>query len=122
MSYFNGRDLRRLRHRKRMSLTDVYEATGISRSQLSRIENGKSDPRMSTVTRLLTVYGATLSDVEGGSSKPVNLSELKVDAQEAAEKLVRFGIGPSIPGDRLARKSIVGHDVEPESNALATRR
>lgn len=121
MSYFSGSKLRRIRAIRRMSITDVFEATGISRAQISRIENGKSDPRMSTVTQLLSCYGADLGDLESNTPKVRKLSEVRSQADEAAERLQRLGLGPSNPADRLSRKAELGQSTALEREALATR-
>lgn len=121
MSYFNGLKLRRIRERNRLSLSDVYARTGVSKAQTSRIENGITDPRMSTVTRLLTCYGASLCDLEPAPPRVLTLSEIKERSDRGADRLVRTGLGASSPTDRLARKAKLRRDVRAESEALATR-
>ena len=104
-----------------MSLSDVYARTGVSKAQISLIENGRTDPRMSTVTRLLSCYGASLSDLEPTPAKVLTLSEMKERSDRGAERIMRVGLGASNPSDRLDRKARVGMDVSAESEALATR-
>ena len=104
-----------------MSITDVFEATGVSRAQISRIENSKTDPRMSTVTQLLSCFGASLSDLESSSPTVLSLSEIKQRADQAAERLSRVGLGPSDPEPRLVRKDALRVDTRAERVALATR-
>lgn len=121
MSYFSATKLRRLRQMSRMSLTDVYKRTGVSRAQVSRIENGLTDPRMSTVTRLLTCYGATLGDVEAAAPTTMTLGEIRDRSQRGAARLARSGLGASDPIARLDRKASMQLDVSAEQEALATR-
>ena len=121
MSYFTGTKLRRLRQLKGLSLSDVHQITGISRAQNSRIENGKSDPRMSTVTRLLSCYEATLSDLERDPPDTITLREVRERSRRASEVLDRVGLGQSDPWARLDRKSRRGRDVSNERRAIATR-
>lgn len=121
MSYFNGVKLRRIRERNRLSLSDVCARTGVSKAQISRIENGKTDPRMSTVTRLLSCYGASLSDLEPAPPRVLTLSEIKERSDRGADRLVRAGLGASSPTDRLDRKAMLRRDVRAEREALATR-
>ena len=104
-----------------MSITDVFEATGVSRAQISRIENSKTDPRMSTVTQLLSCFGASLCDLESSSPTVLSLSEIKQRADQAAERLTRVGLGPSDPGLRLVRKDALRVDTRAERVALTTR-
>lgn len=121
MSYFTGMKLRRLRQLKGLSLADVYEITGISRAQISRIENGKSDPRMSTVTQLLSCYEAALSDLEQDPPDTMTLAEIRERSRRASEVLARVGLGESDPWARLDRKSRLGRNVTNERRAIATR-
>lgn len=120
MSRFNGAKLRRLRQLRGLSLSDVHERTGISRAQISKIENGKADPRMSTVTELLTCYGASLSDVEATTPRVMTIREVRQRSNRAAEILERSGLGESDPQLRLDQKS-AREEVAAERRALATR-
>jgi len=58
-----GAGLRELRHRKGHSLLEVASATGISRSFLSLVENGRSDITIGRLLRLVAFYGAHISDL-----------------------------------------------------------
>lgn len=99
----------------------VHAVTGISTPTISKIENGKIDPRMSTVTRLLTCYDASLGDLEATSPSTITFSELKKQGLRNAEKLVEAGLAPSDPWARLKRKGALGFDTRAEHEALATR-
>lgn len=57
-----GAILRQLRNESGLSLKEVYKATGISDSKLSRIEQGKnaSDPSPDTLKALSKLYHADL--------------------------------------------------------------
>lgn len=122
MSYFNGAKLRLLRERKGLSMASVCQMTGVSISSISNIETGKTDPRMSTVTQLLSCYGASLSDLESTPPVVVGIDELKKRSERAARDLVDSDLGPSNPEQRLARKSMLGIDTAVELDAVATRR
>jgi quercetin dioxygenase-like cupin family protein/DNA-binding Xre family transcriptional regulator len=58
-----GEALRTLRAARGYSLGDVAAATGISRSFLSLVENGKSDITVGRLTRLLEFFDVSLSDL-----------------------------------------------------------
>lgn len=122
MSYFNGAKLRLLRETKGLSMASVCQMTGVSISSISNIETGKTDPRMSTVTQLLSCYGASLRDLESRPPVVVGIDELKKRSERAARDLVNSDLGPSNPEQRLARKSILGLDTALELDAVATRR
>lgn len=122
MTYFSGSRIRALRESSQLSLSDVHERTGISRAQISRIETGKADPRMSTITVLLTCYGATLSDLDVDRGPAISSAELKRRAREATRRLREAGYEPSDPVARLDRKAALGFDVDAEARSLATRK
>jgi transcriptional regulator with XRE-family HTH domain len=58
-----GDALRRARLERRLSLTAVAAATGISASFLSVVENGRSDITVGRLVRLLRFYGVRLDDL-----------------------------------------------------------
>lgn len=100
----------------------VYALCGVSAPTISEIENGKIDPRMSTVTRLLSCYGASLGDLESTAVETLSLSELKEQGARNAEKLARAGFPASDPWARLERKKALGSDTQAESEVLAARK
>jgi transcriptional regulator with XRE-family HTH domain len=122
MSYFSGAKLRKIREAKRLSMSSVYQMTGVSVSSISNIETGKTDPRMSTITQLLSCYGASLRDLESVPPPTVGLDELKQRSQRAATDIVASELGPSNPEQRLAHKSMRGVDTSVELDAIGTRR
>ena len=58
-----GSRLRQLRRSRGLSLTEVAEATGISPSFLSIVENGQSDITVSRLMRLVHWYGVSIADL-----------------------------------------------------------
>ena len=58
-----GRRLRQLRTTRGLSLAEVAEATGISPSFLSVVENGQSDITVSRLMRLVHWYGVSIADL-----------------------------------------------------------
>jgi transcriptional regulator with XRE-family HTH domain len=122
MSFFSGAKLRQLREARGLSMASVFEMTGVNVSSISNIENGKTDPRMSTVTQLLTCYGAGLGDLEDGPTTVVSLDQFKLRAARSAAALETSEFGKSDPEKRLAHKSKLGLDISVERDALATRR
>lgn len=104
-----------------MSLTDVSARTGVSRSQISLIENSKTDPRISTVVRLLSCYDSGLADLEPNPPRSVTIEDVMARAERGAQVLEQVGLGPSDPLARLDWKAQRDYDVEAERRALATR-
>jgi len=60
-----GRQLRKLRNERGLSLTEVAEATGISQSFLSLVETGKNDITFGRLVRVLEFYGVGFDDLLG---------------------------------------------------------
>ncbi len=104
-----------------MSLTDVSNLTGVSRAQISLIENGKTDPRISTVARLLSCYDAGLCDLEPYPGETVTIDDVGERAERGAQRIADVGLGPSDPLARLKRKADRDGDVDAERDALGTR-
>jgi transcriptional regulator with XRE-family HTH domain len=57
--------LRRVREQRGMTLTDVSERTGISKSTLSRLENGQRRPSLELLLPLAHAYRVPLDDLVG---------------------------------------------------------
>src|SRR5665213_3990280 len=58
-----GRALRAAREERRLSLQEVAEASAVSASFLSLVENGKSDITLGRLTRLIDFYGVSITDL-----------------------------------------------------------
>lgn len=58
-----GLKLRMLRRQRRLALTQVAAATGISSSFLSLVENGKNDLTVARLIKLVSYYGVAVSDL-----------------------------------------------------------
>jgi transcriptional regulator with XRE-family HTH domain len=110
-----------MRDLRRLSLSDVSTRTGISRAQLCLIENGKADPRFSTVMKILTCYGSGLADLEPNPIEVVSVAEVVARADRGARLLESVGLGPSDAQARLDWKEQRQVDVGLERAALATR-
>lgn len=121
MSYLNGARLRQMRDLKRLSLSDVSVQTGISRAQLCLIENGKADPRISTVVKILSCYGSGLADLAPNPIEVVSVADVLSRADRGAQLLESVGLGPSDALARLDWKEQRQVDVGLERAAFATR-
>ena len=121
MSHLNGARLRQMRDLRRLSLSDVSARTGVSRAQLCLIENGKADPRISTVVKILNCYGNGLADLEPSPPEVVSVAEVLARAERGSQLLDSVGLGPSDAKARLDRKEQRQVDVGLERTALATR-
>ncbi len=60
-----GPRLRQVRAQRGVTLTEVSERTGISKSTLSRLENGQRRPSLELLLPLAQAYGVPLDDLVG---------------------------------------------------------
>lgn len=114
-----GGRLRSLREECGFTLAEVNHLTGVTVSQLSLIENGRVDPRLSTIQRVLAAYGADLSAL--ALDEPVTLSLHDVLAWRAQGRanVESRGLSPSDPERRLDRRQRLGDDTTSERAAVA---
>lgn len=101
-----GRRLRHLRKEQGLTLAQVSERSGIAASQLSLLENGKREARLSTLQRLARIYGATLDDLT--APVPSRRAQLEIELERymhsplAREReLPAVRISPRMPMDVL---------------------
>ena len=83
--------------------------------------NGKADPRISTVARLLSCYDARLVELEPNPGDVMTIDDVSARAERGARRLTEVGLGPSDPVARLDRKAGSDVDVETQRRALASR-
>ncbi|HHV20433.1 MAG TPA: helix-turn-helix domain-containing protein [Propionibacterium sp.] len=76
-----GRRLRHLRKERRLTLAQVSEATGIAVSQLSLLENGKREAKISTLQKLATCYQASMADLT--AEVPSRRGQLEIELERA---------------------------------------
>lgn len=62
--------LRTIRRSRGLSLAEVADATAISASFLSLVENGKSDITIGRLVRLVDFYGISINELVPGSGDP----------------------------------------------------
>ncbi len=71
-----GRRLKALREDRRLRQDVVAEQVGMTPPQLSKIERGQSDLRISTVRALLRVMNASFADIAGPDAPEASLAEI----------------------------------------------
>lgn len=69
--------LRRIRHKKKLTLEVVAKEANVSVPYLSEVERGLVNPRLCIVERILAVYDKELAIVPSGVSQGV-FSKLKI--------------------------------------------
>lgn len=55
--------LNEIRDARNLSLRELAKATGISKAQLNRIENGQSDPTLKTMCRIAKALNMKIEDI-----------------------------------------------------------
>lgn len=55
-----GKNLKQIRIQKGMTQGDIVRALGVSRSFVSNIENGKTNPTLSTIKRIADALGVSV--------------------------------------------------------------
>ncbi len=58
-----GQNLKRIRTKKAISQTKIAEELGIDRAFISNIENGKTNPTLSTIAKLAKTLGVSANEL-----------------------------------------------------------
>ena len=114
-----GRRLRHLRKERKLTLVQVAESSGVAASQLSLLENGKREAKLSTLQKIARVYGASLDDLT--APVPSRRAQLEIELDRymnsplaQAKGLRPVRISPRMPMDVLsslvALHSELAHD------------
>lgn len=99
-----GLRLRALREDKNLNQRDVANLAGMSAPQLSKIESGSFDLRVSTVQSLLRAMGASLSDIAGPDAPEVSQKAVIKSAETAGiPREVMTSLLTAAPRDMTAR-------------------
>jgi XRE family transcriptional regulator, fatty acid utilization regulator len=108
--------LRVAREASGLTQAEVSQATGIAASNLSTIENGKVDIRLSTLERVLDALQVDIQLVP--RNRRISLDEVVAQSEQGRAQLVAAGVAPSDPQQRLAAKERRGVDVSVERALL----
>ena len=122
-----GQRVRHFRHRAGLTLEALSEAVGVTPSQLSLIETGKRDAKVSLLTAVATALGVEVSDLLD-QSPPNERARLEREWHKAQETRLHSSLGlPLIKpnkamSDEQLRVLLGMHDelVQRETRALAT--
>ncbi|MCC2593359.1 helix-turn-helix domain-containing protein [Tessaracoccus sp. OS52] len=93
-----GRRLRHLRKERGLTLAQVAASSGMAASQLSLLENGKRDAKLSSLQALAQLYGASLDDLT--APVPTRRAQLEIEL----ERLMHSGLARSkgLPAVRIS--------------------
>jgi transcriptional regulator with XRE-family HTH domain len=69
---FVGRRVKKLRQDKGLSLEELAQSSGVSRSMLSEIERERANPTLTVTFRIARAFGLTLQELIGNAETPVS--------------------------------------------------
>ncbi len=58
-----GKNIKRIRERKKMSQGDICRALGFDRAQMSNIESGKGNPTLATIEKIAQALGVASDEL-----------------------------------------------------------
>ena len=71
-----GEQIKRMRNAKGLSQKEVLNISGLDKAQLSRIENGKTDPSFSTLEKIAKALGLSLSQLFASTDELKDVNSL----------------------------------------------
>jgi transcriptional regulator with XRE-family HTH domain len=117
-----GSQIRVYRRASGVTLAQLSRKCGVTAPQLSLIENGRVDARLSTLVRILDALGADLSDVVVEPPESISVETAIARRERGRERVEASGVGLSDPEARLDRKDRLGEDTHVEREHVATQR
>lgn len=96
-----GRRVRHLRKRAGMTLDDLAAAIETAPSQLSLLENGKREPKLSQLNQLAKTFGVTLDDLFG-AEPPSKRAALEIELEKAQRGPLYAALG--LPTVRISNR------------------
>jgi transcriptional regulator with XRE-family HTH domain len=109
-----GAQIRLLRNRAKMTLSDVSAVTGISVSMLSMLERGAAGPSIGTLVAVASALGAHMADLFEGTSTVASptvrraADQLEVKTQEGVVRRVAHN-------DKAAGIEVVVNEYQPRT-------
>src|SRR5699024_6269787 len=96
-----GRRVRHLRKKKGQTLADLAAELGTSASQLSLLENGKREPRLSQLQQLAKIFEVTLDDLFG-AEPPSKRAALEIELEKTQRGPLYAAMG--LPAVRISHR------------------
>ncbi|MGO1192726.1 MAG: helix-turn-helix domain-containing protein [Nesterenkonia sp.] len=96
-----GRRVRHLRKKKGKTLDDLAADLGTSASQLSLLENGKREPRLSQLQQLAKTFEVTLDDLFG-AEPPSKRAALEIELEKTQRGPLYAAMG--LPAVRISNR------------------
>ncbi|WP_026924158.1 helix-turn-helix domain-containing protein [Glycomyces arizonensis] len=97
-----GKQIRHLRKRRGMSLDDLGGAVGTAPSQLSLIENGKREPKLSMLRALARALGVSSDELLGAEPPNRRVAlEIELERSQRSEQYAALGLPSIRPSSRI---------------------
>ena len=95
-----GRRVRHFRLQRDMTLTDLSEQVGVGVSQLSLLENGRREPRVSLLRSLADALGVPVAELLAVEPPPDRRAALEIalDRAQRSDQFLALGVKPVRPG------------------------
>src|SRR5690625_2702197 len=88
-----GKRIRHFRTRAGLTLAQLAEATGSTASQLSHIENGRREPRLSLLQSIATTLGSTAAELLESAPPPDRRAALEIELHRAQSSPLFAALG-----------------------------
>lgn len=106
-----GRNLKRVREEKKLSLEKLAELTGVSKSMLGQIERGDSSPTIATVWKISNGLKVPFTALLNAPQPDTNVVH-KADIQPMIEDKGKYRLYPLFPMDDDGRFEIYSIEIE----------
>lgn len=106
-------NLKKIRMGKKMSLDDVAEQTGVSKSMLGQIERGDSNPTISTIGKIVSGLRVTVDDLISAPTHETYLVS-KEKLTPAKEITGQYAVYNYFPFDKNREFEIYGITIQPD--------
>ncbi|NLY85719.1 MAG: helix-turn-helix domain-containing protein [Tissierellia bacterium] len=111
-------NLKKIREKNKLSLDNLSELTGVSKSMLGQIERGESNPTLQTIWKIATGLKISLTSLivatkpEAEIIKKSNISPIVADGG-------KFRIYPIFPFDYEKRFEVLNIELEPGASSIS---
>lgn len=114
-----GPRLRAEREAQGLTLDALSARCNVAIPNLSRIERGLADPRLSTVERIFAALGIEPSSGNAPAARPTSLEDIRQRAARGRDRLAAANLASPSPRAGIMRKADAGEDVRDEMDWLA---
>lgn len=93
MGYLNlTKTLKKLRIENELTQRELAQKAGVSQAHIAKIENGKVDPRLSTINKLLSVLEESGEKCKDIMTKDLVFTRPNEKIKEVVDKMKKYGI------------------------------